>query len=141
MHDAPLIKEPSITYYRLMPSLSRYLKLDENEVFAPVERDGVDVDLQEELMRELRRLTNGIADGFERRDSRIHEIAGSGVLSRREIGHATGMAESRVNQIVRERERAIVEAEELSNTHLADDRTERAEEYVKSLRRRMPSSE
>lgn len=92
-----------------MARLKRYSKLDEDDIFVPAEKEGFEPDFQAALTRELRSLTNRIADDYELRDSRIQEIAGSGALSRRDIGRSTGMAESRVNQIARERDLTAAE--------------------------------
>lgn len=53
-------------------------------------------------MRRLRAAQNAIADGYAARDELMLARATSNALSRRDMAIATGLAESRVNQIVRE---------------------------------------
>jgi galactose-1-phosphate uridylyltransferase len=52
--------------------------------------------------RELRELSNGIASAYRRRDELIQALALSNSLSREDMARATGLAKSRVDQIIRE---------------------------------------
>lgn len=61
-----------------------------------------DYDSQVASMRELRELSNGIATAYHRRDRRLQALACSGSLSREDMARATGLAKSRVDQIIRE---------------------------------------
>jgi hypothetical protein len=53
-------------------------------------------------MRELRDLSNGIASAYRRRDELMQALALSNSLSREDMARATGLAKSRVDQIIRE---------------------------------------
>lgn len=53
-------------------------------------------------MRELRHLANNIGSGYRQRDERMLALAVSNSLSRRDMATATGLAKSRVDQILRE---------------------------------------
>lgn len=74
-----------------------------DQEFLPTDRiDGITPAAQAEHMRELRTLHNRIADGYRARDERMLALATSNALSRRDMARATGLVESRVNQIIRE---------------------------------------
>jgi hypothetical protein len=66
---------------------------------------GVDPELQGETLRELRGLSNSIADAYLARDDRIFALALTGRFSRSDIALATGLNKSRVDQIIREMSR------------------------------------
>lgn len=53
-------------------------------------------------MRELRQAQNQIADGHAVRDGLMHAWALSNTLSRHDMALATGLAKSRVDQLIRE---------------------------------------
>jgi hypothetical protein len=62
----------------------------------------VSITVQSEHMRELRRLQNNIAQDYWSRDDRMAAFALSNTLSREDMAVATGLAKSRVDQILRE---------------------------------------
>ena len=53
-------------------------------------------------MRELRRLSNAVADAYFARDDKMLALALSESLSRADMARATGLNKSRVDQIIRE---------------------------------------
>lgn len=75
-------------------------------------------------MRELRELSNGVATAYRLRDKRMQALALSGSLSREDMARATGLAKSRVDQIIRE----LTE----------DDQRRRSEEAMERVRRHLP---
>jgi hypothetical protein len=83
-----------------------------------------DYDSQVASMRELRELSNGIASAYLRRDRRMQALACSGSLSREDMARATGLAKSRVDQIIRELTLA--------------DRAAEAKRSLERMRRHMP---
>jgi hypothetical protein len=62
----------------------------------------VPVERQAESMRELRAAQNKAAAGFRERDDLMTAWALSNSLSRQDMALATGLAKSRVDQIIRE---------------------------------------
>lgn len=62
----------------------------------------VSIESQRAKMVELREAQNGIADRFEQRDRLMQAWAGSNTLSRHDMAAATGLAKSRVDQLIRE---------------------------------------
>jgi hypothetical protein len=62
----------------------------------------VPIDVQAESMRRLRALHNEIPLGYQRRDGQMTAWAVSNSLSRADMALATGLARSRVDQIVRD---------------------------------------
>src|SRR4051794_33079783 len=91
-----------IVYYAPMPKSHRYERLPD-DVLAPTRpiRD-VPIDVQAGHMRELRGAQNQIADGHAVRDGLMHAWALSSTLSRHDMAVATGLAKSRVDQLIRE---------------------------------------
>jgi hypothetical protein len=53
-------------------------------------------------MVRLRRIQQGIAIGYRDRDDRLVALATSNSLSRHDMALATGLAKSRIDQIIRE---------------------------------------
>ena len=75
------------------------------------------------LMRELRELSLDVRRAYAARDERLLALATSQSLSRRDMATATGLAKSRVDQIIAERarahqERINVAAAERTRRHL-----------------------
>jgi hypothetical protein len=62
----------------------------------------VSVESQASKMRELRAAHNKVALGFRERDGLMTAWTLSNTLSRQDMARATGLAKSRVDQIVRE---------------------------------------
>lgn len=62
----------------------------------------VPIEVQAESMRALRAMHNEIPLGYQRRDGQMTAWALSNSLSRDDMAIATGLAKSRVDQIVRE---------------------------------------
>jgi hypothetical protein len=62
----------------------------------------VPIEVQAASMRALRALHNEIPLGYQKRDGQMTAWALSNSLSREDIGIATGLAKSRIDQIVRE---------------------------------------
>jgi hypothetical protein len=85
-----------------MPKAHRYTLLPDDglEPIAPV--PDVPIAVQQEHMRELRQAQNQIANGHAVRDGLMHAWALSNTLSRHDMAVATGLAKSRVDQLVRE---------------------------------------
>ena len=63
----------------------------------------VPIEVQAASMRALRALHNEIPLGYQKRDGQMTAWALSNSLSRQDMAIATGLAKSRVDQIVRER--------------------------------------
>ena len=91
-----------IIYYSLMARTHRHQILPADDLRPSDPLSGVLEDAQAAEMRELRELQNRIADGYRQRDQRMAALALSNSLSRRDMARATGLVESRVNQIIRE---------------------------------------
>jgi hypothetical protein len=77
-------------------------------------------------MRELHELSNGIAYAYRRRDELMQALALSNSLSREDMARATGLAKSRVDQIIREltdedQRRRNAEALERARRHMPPD--------------------
>jgi hypothetical protein len=86
-----------------MPRSHRYDLLPDEPLEAVDRRDAITSQAQAENMKELRSLHNAIPAAYGLRDDRMYAFALSNALSRRDMATAVGLAESRVNQIVRER--------------------------------------
>jgi hypothetical protein len=76
-------------------------------------------------MRELRELSNEVACAYRRRDRRMQALALSNSLSREDMARATGLAKSRVDQIIREltvadAQRSKDEAQERLRRHMPE---------------------
>jgi hypothetical protein len=84
-----------------MPRRNRYAT-PQDELTPTWTPGGTDYDLQVESMRELRELTNHIAQAHWERDERMAALALSNSLSRRDMATAIGCTKSRVDQILRE---------------------------------------
>jgi hypothetical protein len=84
-----------------MPRRHRHNVLDDDlePTWTP---PGVDRERQIESMRELRRLSNAVAEAYLARDDKMLAQALSHSLSRRDIARATGLNKSRVDQVIRE---------------------------------------
>ncbi|MGH2917369.1 MAG: hypothetical protein ACRDLS_02040 [Solirubrobacteraceae bacterium] len=85
-----------------MPRAHRHDRLPEDELWPKDSRADIDPADQAAHMRRLRDAQNGIAEGYAARDELMLAWATSNALSRRDMATATGLAESRVNQIIRE---------------------------------------
>lgn len=85
-----------------MPRAHRHDHLPDGDLWPGDLLPGIDPADQAAHMRELRALHNRIADGYRARDERMLALASSNALRRRDMGLATGLVESRVNQIIRE---------------------------------------
>lgn len=85
-----------------MPRAHRHDRLPEDNLWPTDTRPDMDPADQAAHMRELRAAQNGIADGYSNRDELLLAWATSNALSRSDMAVATGLAESRVNQIIRE---------------------------------------
>lgn len=85
-----------------MPRAHRYDRLPDDDLWPADPRPDIDPADQATHMRRLRAAHNAIADGYVHRDELMLAWATSNALSRRDMAIATGLAESRVNQIVRE---------------------------------------
>lgn len=120
-----LVAGCSIVYYRAMTRRHRHDRLPDEDLWPTDLNPLIEPQQQAEHMRELRMLHNRIADGYYERDDRMLAFAHSNALSRRDMGIATGLAESRVNQIIREQAEAdqgqknVVAAERVAR-HLPD---------------------
>jgi hypothetical protein len=62
----------------------------------------VPLEVQVDHMEELRKAQNDIAASFLRRDQLMQALALSNTLSREDMAVATGLAKSRVDQLIRE---------------------------------------
>ena len=85
-----------------MPRQHRHELLDESDLRPTFTRHYHDYESQVASMRELRDLSNGVATAYRQRDRRMQALALSGSLSREDMARATGLAKSRVDQIIRE---------------------------------------
>lgn len=85
-----------------MPRAHRHDLLPDDDLWPSDRFPGMEPSQQAEHMRELRSRHNRIAYGYSDRDELMLALATSNALSRRDIAVATGLVESRVNQIVRE---------------------------------------
>lgn len=63
---------------------------------------GEDRELRAAYMRELRALSNAIAESYHARDQLLLRLAASQTLSRRDMATACRLAKSRVDQIISE---------------------------------------
>lgn len=85
-----------------MPKRHRYDELPHDPLMPTRPIHGVSVEVQADHMRELREAQNQIVDGHLRRDGLMHAWAASNTLSRHDMAIATGLAKSRVDQLIRE---------------------------------------
>lgn len=90
-------------YYSTMPRPHRYRSLPDDPLHATKPIPGVPLDVQSGHMLELRQLQNSIAAGYDARDDRMLALALSDTLSRADMAVATGLAKSRVDQLIRGR--------------------------------------
>ena len=103
-----------------MPRPHRHALLDDDDLRPTFTRHYHDYESQVASMRELRELSNGVATAYRHRDRRMQALALSGSLSREDMALATGLAKSRVDQIIRElaeedaRQRAVAARERIS---------------------------
>jgi hypothetical protein len=95
-----------------------------NALWPTFTRPSHDYERQVASMHELRELSNGVAAAYRRRDLRMQALALSNSLSREDMARATGLAKSRVDQIIRE----LTEADE----------RRREAEALERFRRHMP---
>jgi|SRR4051795_372606 hypothetical protein len=80
----------------------RYAGLPDQDLTPARPVPGVPIELQKDHMHELREAQNQIADGHAVRDGLMHAWALSNTLSRHDMAVATGLAKSRVDQLIRE---------------------------------------
>lgn len=85
-----------------MPKSHRYSHLPEEPLAPSRPVPGAPIAVQVEHMRELREAQNQIADAHAIRDGLMHAWALSNTLSRHDMAVATGLAKSRVDQLIRE---------------------------------------
>src|SRR3954471_17197717 len=85
-----------------MPKHHRYEQLPSDPLTPTRPVPGVPPEVQEEHMRELRDAQNQIANGHAVRDGLMQAWAISNSLSRHDMAKATGLAKSRVDQLIRE---------------------------------------
>lgn len=106
-----------------MPKPHRYRDLPTAQLHPTKPVPGVPVNVQVEHMRELRELQNQISVGYLSRDDRMVALVLSNTLSRADMAVATGLAKSRVDQIIREtaardEDRRAQAARERTSRHL-----------------------
>lgn len=85
-----------------MPKKHRHHRLPLEGLVPTRPVPGVPIEVQVDHMRELRGTQNDIAGGYERRDRLMQAWALSNTLSREDMAVATGLAKSRVDQLIRE---------------------------------------
>jgi DNA-directed RNA polymerase specialized sigma subunit len=85
-----------------MPRHHRHDTLDVDDLMPTWTPPNADRERQIEDMRELRRLSNQIAESYFARDDEMLALSLSDSLSRADIARATGLNKSRVDQIIRE---------------------------------------
>lgn len=85
-----------------MPKVHRYASLPDDALKPGHPIPGVSIEVQEAHMRELRKAQNQIADSHAVRDGLMQAWALSNTLSRHDMALATGLAKSRVDQLIRE---------------------------------------
>lgn len=85
-----------------MPKTHRYEQLPDDNLTPRRPIPDVPIEAQEAHMLELRHAQNRIADGHALRDSLMQAWALSNTLSRHDMALATGLAKSRVDQLIRE---------------------------------------
>lgn len=61
---------------------------------------GISVENQIGLMRELQAASSALEDASRRRNELIHALSISGSLSRKDMGRATNLSKSRIDQII-----------------------------------------
>lgn len=104
-----------------MPRHHRHERLPDEDLQPTALSPIIEPRVQAEHMRELRTLHNRIADDYYERDDRMLALSLSNALSRRDMAIATGLAESRINQIIREQ----AEADQRRKHAAATERTAR----------------
>jgi hypothetical protein len=87
---------------RSMPSSHRYKTLPDEPELLVRSVPGVDEDVQFAHKRELRAAQNNIAANYIQRDRLMQAWALSNTLSREDMADATGLAKSRVDQLIRD---------------------------------------
>ncbi len=85
-----------------MPKRHRYELLADEQLTPTRPVPGVSIEAQQGLMRELRDAQNEIVNGHAIRDGLMQAWALSNSLSRHDMALATGLAKSRVDQLIRE---------------------------------------
>jgi hypothetical protein len=85
-----------------MPKNHRYAELPDDELVPSRPLPDVPISVQVAHMRELRAAQNGIAARYRQRDALMQAWALSNTLSRADMAAATGLAKSRVDQLIRE---------------------------------------
>jgi uncharacterized protein with beta-barrel porin domain len=85
-----------------MPKSHRYRELPEVPLQPMKPVPDVSITVQSEHMRELRQLQNNVAQDYWSRDDRMAAFALGNTLSREDMAVATGLAKSRIDQILRE---------------------------------------
>jgi hypothetical protein len=85
-----------------MPKHHRHELLSDEPLEPTRPVPGVSLEVQIKHMLELRAAQNDIAQGFLRRDQLMQAWALSNTLSREDMAIATGLAKSRVDQLIRE---------------------------------------
>lgn len=85
-----------------MPKAHRYERLPDDDLAPTRPIPDLPIEVQVAHMRELREAQNQIADGHALRDGLMHAWALSNTLSRDDMAVATGLAKSRVDQVIRE---------------------------------------
>jgi hypothetical protein len=85
-----------------VPKHHRYEQLPTENLSPTRPIPGVPLDVQAQHMRELREAQNQIANGHAVRDGLMQAWALSNALSRHDMALATGLAKSRVDQLIRE---------------------------------------
>lgn len=100
-----------------MPKAHRHRELPEVLLKPAKPVPGVSVAVQSEHMLELRQLQNNVAQGYWARDDRMAALALSHTLSREDMAVATGLAKSRVDQVLRELAARYAEHRREAGTH------------------------
>jgi hypothetical protein len=85
-----------------MPKTHRYEALPKDDLHPTKPVPGVPIAIQTAHMHELREAQNQIADAHAVRDGLMHAWSLSNTLSRHDMAVATGLAKSRVDQLIRE---------------------------------------
>jgi hypothetical protein len=82
-----------------MPKAHRYTTVDE-ELLPTWTTRSHDYEGQVKSMREIRDLSNGIANAHRERDQRMAALALSNSLSRADMARAAGLSKARIDQIL-----------------------------------------
>src|SRR4051812_32196287 len=85
-----------------MPKAHRYGRLPDEDLIPSRPIADVPLEVQQEHMLELRAAQNQIGDAHAVRDGLMHAWSLSNTLSRHDMAAATGLAKSRVDQLIRE---------------------------------------